>query len=74
MRRLWWIIAGLIIGTTLMAEITFRHAAHPHFAWHHIPLFDLLFGSVGGLILVLASKWLGHHWLQRDDIYYGEEG
>lgn len=55
-----------------MAEIVYR-PAHPYSMWHEWPIFDLIFGALGCFIIVLGAKWLGHHWLQRDETYYGDE-
>jgi len=36
----------------------------------HFPGLFSLFGLVSCLIIILASKWLGHYWLQRKEDYY----
>ena len=66
-------IAAVIGLITLIFEIIYRHAAHPHFMWHKMPLFDLIYGAVGCLAIVFVSKWLGHAWLERESTYYGDE-
>ena len=43
---------------------------HPHFVWERIPGFDAVFGFVGCLIIIIASKWIGHTWLQKNEDYY----
>ena len=43
---------------------------HPHFIWEKIPGFDALFGFIGCIIIVVVSKALGHHWLQKNEDYY----
>lgn len=73
MKRAWLGVAALIGLITLVLEIIYRHAAHPHYMWHATPLFDLIFGFIGCAIIVLASKWIGHAWLQRDETYYGDD-
>jgi hypothetical protein len=35
--------------------------------WHAIPGVQGLYGVAGCVAIVLASKWLGRHWLQRPD-------
>lgn len=72
MKRTWLITAGLIGLATLIAELIYR-PAHPYSMWHEWPIFDLIFGAVGCFLIVLGAKWLGHHWLQRDETYYGDE-
>lgn len=44
--------------------------ATPHFAWHHIPVFDALFGFAGCAAIIVVSKALGHRWLQKKEDYY----
>ena len=42
----------------------------PHFWWHYIPLFDAAFGFIGCVVIILASKALGHFWVQKKEDYY----
>jgi uncharacterized membrane protein YeaQ/YmgE (transglycosylase-associated protein family) len=63
-------IAGLV---TLVVEIVYRHAAPAYYMWHAMPLFDLIFGCIGCIVIIWVSKWLGHTWLQREETYYGDE-
>ena len=46
--------------------------AHPHGEtwWHSIPGFDLVYGVVGCVAIVVASKALGKMWLQRPERFY----
>ena len=62
---------GLIvsIGLSMLLGLFFR-AEHPHFWWEKIPVFDAVFGFLGCILIVLGSKALGHHWLQKDEDYY----
>ncbi|MDP6579669.1 MAG: hypothetical protein QF681_03350 [Vicinamibacterales bacterium] len=55
--------------------------AHPHGEawWHHLPGFDLVYGFVGCVAIVVGSKALGKVWLQRPERFYedrehGEDG
>ena len=73
MNRIGLIVAAVIGLITLGFEIIYRHDAHPYYMWHAMPIFDLIFGAIGGWALVIASKWLGHAWLQRDEAYYGDD-
>ena len=43
---------------------------HGEFPWPGILGFFALFGLIGCVAIVLISKWLGHHWLQRKEDYY----
>ncbi len=73
MPRVWLITAGLVGLVTVVFEIIYRHAAHPYFMWHAMPVFDLIFGFIGCIIVGLVSKGLGHTWLEREETYYGDE-
>jgi hypothetical protein len=42
----------------------------PHFWWHYIPVFDAVFGFIGCVVIILASKALGHFWVQKKEDYY----
>jgi multisubunit Na+/H+ antiporter MnhB subunit len=69
-----WLVVMVIVGlTTLVFELVYRHEVHAHDVWHTMPLFDLIYGFVGAIVLVWVSKWLGHTWLQREETYYGDE-
>jgi hypothetical protein len=68
-----WGLAGLLAGVTVVLEVAFRHAAHPHFPWHAVPAYDLVLGLLGGALLVVAPKALGRAGLRRPGTYYGED-
>ena len=46
------------------------HRSQGDFVWSNILGFFALFGLIGCVALILISKWLGHHWLQRKEDYY----
>ena len=50
----------------------FFRPEHPHFWWEKIPAFDAIFGFLGCILIVIGSKALGHHWLQKDEDYYND--
>jgi hypothetical protein len=61
----------LIIGIGVaMAMGLFFRPEHPHFWWEKIPIFDAVFGFFGCILIVLGSKALGHHGIQKDEDYY----
>lgn len=43
---------------------------HPHFFWEKIPGFDAVFGFIGCIVIVLGSKFLGHHGISKGEDYY----
>jgi hypothetical protein len=50
----------------------FFRPEHPHFWWEKIPMFDAFYGFLGCIIIVLGSKWLGHHGIQKNEDYYND--
>ena len=57
------------IGLSMLIGLFFR-PEHPHFFWEKIPIFDAVFGFFGCILIVLGSKALGHHGIQKDEDYY----
>lgn len=53
----------MLIGLFFLPE-------HPHFWWEKIPVFDAIFGFLGCIVIVLGSRALGHHGIQKDEDYY----
>lgn len=72
MRRA-WALGGLLAGATIVLQVVFRHAAHPHYRWHAVPAFELVFGFLGCALVVVASKALGRAGLQKPESHYGED-
>jgi hypothetical protein len=73
MKRFWLSVAGVLTALTVALEVVYRDASHAYFWWQAVPMFDLIYGLVGCVVIVLVSKWLGHAWLQRAETYYGDE-
>jgi hypothetical protein len=56
-------------GVSILIGLFFR-PEHVHFWWEKIPVFDAIFGFLGCIVIVLGSKALGHHGIQKDEDYY----
>ena len=41
-----------------------------HFFGDKVPGFWSLFGFISCVLIIVVSKWLGYHWLMRDEDYY----
>jgi hypothetical protein len=41
-----------------------------HFFGDKIPGFWSLFGFIACVLIIVVSKWLGQHWLMKDEDYY----
>ncbi len=62
------ILMALILSVGL--DLLLRNGGHGDFAWSNILGFFALFGLIGCVAIIMISKWLGHHWLQRKEDYY----
>lgn len=73
MKRLCLVTLALFGSLMTLLDLIYRHHAHAEFWWHVTPAFDLLYGFVGCVGIVLISKWLGHAGLQRDENFYEDD-
>lgn len=70
MKRFWFVILVLFATLVVLLDLIYRHHAHAAFWWHIVPVFDLVYGFIGCVGIIVVSKWLGHAWLQRDENFY----
>ena len=61
---------GMLVLLILADFIIPRHEIH--FFGDKIPGFWSLFGFISCVLIIVVSKWIGHHWLIRDEDYYDE--
>ena len=59
---------GMLVLLILEDFIIPRHEIH--FFGDKIPGFWSLFGFISCVLIIVVSKWIGHHWLVRDEDYY----
>ena len=59
---------GILVLLVVADFIIPRHEIH--FFGDKIPGFWSLFGFISCALIIVVSKWLGHHWLVRDEDYY----
>ena len=74
--KTWWLWAVGAMGVSVVVDLGLAHdtgEAHGGFSWVSLPGGDLLYGFIGCVVIVLASKALGVFWLQRDERYYQDE-
>ncbi|OGO24859.1 MAG: hypothetical protein A2144_04115 [Chloroflexi bacterium RBG_16_50_9] len=67
------VITLIVLVLSFLVDLPL-HGGHGDFAWSNISGFFALFGLIGCVAIVLISKWLGHHWLQRKEDYYDRKG
>ena len=59
---------GILVLLILADFIIPRHEIH--FFGDKIPGFWSLFGFISCVLIIVVSKWIGHHWRVRDEDYY----
>ena len=59
---------GILVLLILVDFIIPRHEIH--FFGDKIPGFWSLFGFISCVLIIVVSKWIGRHWLVRDEDYY----
>ena len=72
-RTKWLIAVGLLVSLAIELAFIRGDSGHGGGFWHHLPLFDFAFGFAGCWIIVVASKAIGHGWLQQPERYYDAE-
>ncbi len=67
---------GVLIAAAAAGTAALDLLAHPHGEtwWHQVPGFDLVYGFLGCVAIVIVSKALGKAWLQRRERYYEGPG
>ncbi len=66
-----WIALILLIAASLVVEFTLISGHHgPHYWWHDIPAFWILFGFLGCLSIIAFAKFLLNKLVDRKEDYY----
>jgi len=62
----------LVVSVLVEVLIRFFHLADTHaaFLWQEVPGFSAIYGFIGCILIIVVSKALGHHWLQKEEDYY----
>ena len=67
-----WILILIVFIVALCADYFLVGDQHrPHFLGSGIRGSFAIVGLVACVFIIVASKWLGHHWLMKDEDYYG---
>ena len=64
------VLCVVVAVVLFVVELMPVHESHGHHWWHVLPGFDLLYGFVGCVAIVLISKAVGSRWLERPETYY----
>ncbi|MEW6263673.1 MAG: hypothetical protein AB1641_11415 [Thermodesulfobacteriota bacterium] len=62
---------GLALALLLALGVLLSPPRVDHF-WEKFPFFEAAFGFLGCLLIIFASKALGHLFLQKKEDYYGD--
>jgi hypothetical protein len=66
------LLLNAAIAVTTVLGFVFPNP-QPHFWWQKLPVFDAFFGFFGCILIIVSAKWLGHHWLMKDEDYYNHD-
>ncbi len=66
MKKLYWIVLGLITALSLIAQYLGKQS----YWWDMVPGFYAIYGFVGCILIVKISKWFGKKIAFRDEDYY----
>lgn len=72
MLKMYYLVLIIVIAIEVVLKMIEHHT--PHFFWETIPGFHAIFGFAGCIVLVYASKGLGHRILMKDPEYYERRG
>jgi hypothetical protein len=67
---IWWIAAAVVAIASIAAELL--AGPYGYFRWHFIPAFDLAYGFLGCIVIIVVSKALGKWFIQRPEGYAPE--
>jgi len=63
------IIIAVILGIVVLSDFLV-HRHHPHFIWDKIPGFGAAYGLFSCIVIVIISKFIGHHGLMKKEDFY----
>ncbi len=65
-----WLALAVLTLLSVLGEFTMSHDPAHDYWWTHIPLFFILYGFLGCVLIIVASKALGKLFLQKKEDYY----
>jgi len=71
MRHLFLMLyVSLAVSIVAGVLASYFHLLEHHFVWEELPVFSAIYGFIGCVVIIIASKALGHYWLQKEEDYY----
>jgi Na+-driven multidrug efflux pump len=71
-----WLFASIsgtiVLGLPLVVSLVAPYEGQAHGFWDHIFGWWALYGAAGCAAIVVVSKWLGHHFLQKREDFYDD--
>jgi hypothetical protein len=61
-----------VLAVLILWDAVLVHKDHAHTAMERLPAFWSVFGFLGCVVIVLASKWFGHTGIMTREDYYDE--
>jgi hypothetical protein len=65
-----WLLTTLTLIAIFVVLDLLLLREHGEPAWTYIPGFYALFGLIGAVVLIVLSRLIGRHWLERNQKYY----
>lgn len=63
---------GYIALVVVFASDFFVHRAHAIYIWDKIPGWGAFYGFVSCVLIIIVSKFLGHHGIMKEEDYYDD--
>ncbi len=73
MKRMYWLALVLLIILSFAGELFVKVSDSDGHWWSNIPAFYAIFGFIGCVVIIIASKALGKALLQKKEDYYDSE-
>lgn len=59
-----------VLGVLIAVDFFIPRPHEIHFFGDNVPGFWSAFGLAACVVIIVASKWIGHHGLMKDEDYY----
>lgn len=67
-----YLLSGIVIVVSVLLEILFAHH-YTYYWWQSVISFDVFFGFIGCVLIIVVAKAFGKKFVQRDENYYRSE-